>query len=125
MVQEVRALEYKVVCIKLRSLNDLARLASSIAMLGHSTHILHFRTEKSHVYGLLVVLRDFYKYYGLPVFYYIELVEKLKGNYVLVKVDENGERVEVSEGTRHGWIGVPIVSLAEPPPFINMYVKWA
>mgnify|MGYP000085342068 FL=1 len=110
----------KAVGVKLRSVADLARLASSMAGMGSGIYIVHFAHEGKHYYGLLVTFRDYYKYYGIPIFYYVERGEPLRGKYLLIKVDESGEKVEESEGSRSGWICLPIVDLAEKPNFIDV-----
>jgi len=113
-------MEEKAVGVKLRSIADLARLASSMAGMGSGIYIVHFTHEGKHYYGLLVTFRDYYKYYGIPIFYYVERGEPLRGRYLLIKVDESGEKVEESGGSRSGWICLPIVDLAEKPSFINV-----
>ncbi len=110
----------KCVNVKLRSLEDLARFASSLTTLGHGVYIIHFKRNNSNYYGIFTVFRDYYKYYGVPLFYYVETNDELDGNYLLVKVDEGGERVEVSKGTRPGWISIPIVSLEQAPEVVDV-----
>lgn len=106
--------------IGLRSLSDLARFASSTATMGHVTYIVHFEHKDRHYYGVFIVFRDYYKYYGVPMFYYISSEEELRGNYILLKVDADGEKVEVGKGTRHGWINIPIVNLENKPEIIEI-----
>ncbi len=109
----------RVVCVKLESLADLARLASSMVTMTSSVYIVHFAHGGKHYYGVFATFRDFYKYYGVPIFYFVEQDEPLKGKYLAVKVDETGERVEVLNGVRTGWICLPIVSLVSKPAIIE------
>lgn len=113
-------IEEKVVCIKLESIADLARLASSMATMTSSVYIVHFIHEKKHYYGIFATFRDYYKYYGIPIFYFVVQNEPLKGKYLTIKVDEGGERVETLPGIRAGWICFPIVSLERKPDFIEL-----
>ncbi len=107
--------------IKLTSLNDLARLASSTSALGHVTYIVHFIRNGKHYYGVFVVFRDYYKLYGLPMFYYIEMDKELPGNYILFRSDDAGELVEVSRGTKPGYIALPIINLSpDNPQFLKV-----
>ena len=106
--------------IKLRDIKDLARLASSMVSLGHSTYLIYFQHKERHFYGVFMVFRDYYKYYGIPMFYYVTLNEPLKGNYLLIKVDDESEKVEVSNGAKHGWISLPIIGLTEKPNLIEL-----
>jgi len=102
--------------VRLTAISDLARLASSTSALGHVTYIVHFERGGKHYYGVFVVFRDYYKLYGLPMFYYVELDKELPGNYLLFRSDEAGEVVEISRGTKPGWIALPIVNLAPENP---------
>lgn len=114
MIQE------KVTEIKLATVSDLARLASSMVSMGSAVYLIHFNYHKKHYYGLLATFRDYYKNYGVPLFYFIERDEPLKGKYLAIKVDETGEKVECIEGVKAGWICIPIVSLDEKPVFISL-----
>lgn len=107
-----------VIAIKVKGLEDIGRMAASLVTVGQPTYILRFKSGDRHVLGILAVFRDFYKYYGVPMFYYYVTSEPGDGNYVAVKSDEAGERVEVVKGPRPGWVMIPIVNLSEKPPFI-------
>lgn len=116
----------EIIPIKVRSLKDLARLAASAIMMGQTAYILKYREDKKMVFGFLAVFRDFYNYYGIPLLYYYveEYKESLDGNFILVKTDEVGERVEISKGgSRPGWISIPLVTLAEKPIFFPKEFK--
>ncbi|MCS7374660.1 MAG: cren protein [archaeon GB-1845-036] len=108
------------VAIKVNDLEDLARFVASIAGLGQPTYILHFMLKGKHVVGLMAIYRDYYKYYGIPVFYYFESEKPIEGNYFLVKAEENREHVVISKGTRPGWIAIPIIRLKEKPIFLKL-----
>lgn len=104
-----------VIKVELEKIEDLARFASTTASVGHTTYIVHYEENGRHIYGLFIVYRDYYRLYGVPMFYYISLDKELEGDYVLFKADDAGERVEVSRGTKPGWLAIPIVNLREKP----------
>ncbi len=108
----------KLIPVKVASINDLARIAATIASLGQPAYLLRFRENERKIYCIIAVLRDYYKLYGLPMLYYfIDEGSLPEGNYMLVKVDDQGEHMEISQGTRPGWIAIPIIDLAERPYF--------
>ncbi len=111
--------ENKLVPVRVTSINDLARIAASIVSLGQVAYIVRFRDGGRVVYGLIAVLRDYYNLYGLPMlYYYVDEGGRLgDGNYILVKVDDQGEHVELAKSTRPGWVPIPIIDLAEKPDF--------
>ncbi len=104
-----------VVMVKLDRLADLARFASTTASVGHTTYVIHYVEGSQHIYGLFIVYRDYYRLYGVPMFYYISTERPLDGNYILFRTDDAGEHVEVSRGSKPGWIAIPIVNLGEKP----------
>ncbi|OYT39588.1 MAG: hypothetical protein B6U89_03890 [Desulfurococcales archaeon ex4484_58] len=106
----------------MNSLEDLIRLASSISTPQMTTYILKFIHNDKLYLGILGVFRDYYKYYGLPVFYYYVLdkksseAEKIKdSNYVVVSTD--GEKIEFTKNPKPG-LSIPLITLAEKPAFI-------
>ncbi len=101
--------------VKLQSINDLARFASSTTSMGHITYIVHFEENDKHVYGVFIVYRDYYRLYGVPMFYYIELEKPLSGKYILFKTDDAGEHLDIDDRTKPGWIAIPIINLTEKP----------
>ncbi len=109
----------KLVPVRVSSIHDLARIAATIISLGQPAYLVRYNNrDGKKVYGIIAVLRDYYKLYGLPMLYYYVDSDNLgNGNYLLVKVDDQGEHVEVSKGTKPGWIAVPIIDLAEKPSF--------
>ena len=111
-----------VVKVKVNSLEDLARFAAALVgpgYIGHSVYIIHFRNGTKHIYGILTIYRDYFKYYGVPMFYYYETETPINGKYVLVKVDEH-EVVTYGDGSKPGWIHIPIITLSEKPKFIEL-----
>ncbi|MEM2597582.1 MAG: hypothetical protein QXT50_02840, partial [Thermofilum sp.] len=72
-----------------------------------------------HVYGVFIVFRDYYRLYGVPMFYYVISEKELPGNYLLYRSDESGEYVEVSKGIKPGYVAVPIVNLREKPQLLD------
>lgn len=110
-----------VVPVKLASVSDLVRMASSVAAAMQPTYIVRYRSNNGKVIlGFLAVFRDYYNYYGIPMFYYvIDEDEHFKeAKYVLVKLDETGERIEPSRTTKPGYIAIPIVNIENAPEFL-------
>jgi len=109
------------VAVRLSSISDLVRMASSAAMAMQPTYIIRFRSPSGRtVLGFLAVFRDYYNYYGIPMFYYVydDNDTFRDANYILVKVDENGERIEPSKTTRPGYIAIPIINVSSLPQFL-------
>jgi len=104
--------------VKLERIEDLARFASTTFSVGHTTYIVHYSESGKHIYGLFIVYRDYYRLYGVPMFYYVVREKPLEGNYLLFRTDDSGEKVEISNGSKPGWVTIPIVNLAEKPPLI-------
>jgi hypothetical protein len=112
----------KVVGIRLKTFNDLVRLSASSIAMGQSTFILRIRNGSRNVYGVLAVFRDYYRMYGLPLLYYfIDSEGKIpeEANYVLLRSDEGGERIEFGKGSKAGYVTIPIINVAEVPEFIK------
>ncbi len=110
----------KVVNIKLKDLKDLGRFAYSLISSGQTSYIIHYRKSNKNIYGILMIFRDYYKYYGIPLFYYISLDKPIEGTYLLIKVDDRGENIETANSSRPGWIHIPIIELDKEPVFINI-----
>jgi len=120
-LEEKKGLFRSTVAIKLASIRDLIRIASTAAASMQPTYILRYRDrEGKTVIGFLAVFRDYYNLYGLPLFYYvIDHDNELKdANYVLVRLDESGEKIEPSKTTKPGYIAVPIVDVDKAPEFL-------
>ncbi|RUM47424.1 MAG: cren protein [Hyperthermus sp.] len=113
-------LRERLVPVRVNKISDLARVAATIITLGQPAYLVRFTHNGRRVYAIIAVLRDYYKYYGLPmIYYYVDEEDKFKdGSYLLVKVDDQGEQIELSKGIRHGWVAIPIIDLAEKPSFV-------
>ncbi len=113
----------RVVKIRLRSIKDLVRLAASSIALGQPTYILRYREEGNVLaYGVMAVFRDFYKLYGVPLFYYVldrEGCVPEDANYALLRSSNGEERIEFSKGTKTGYVIVPIINVEELPEFLR------
>lgn len=112
--------EEKVVLLKTATFNDLIRLAlSTVVPHQLSTYLIRFKHRNKVIVGLLGVFRDYYKHYGLPIFYYYSFNEDDQqinaANYIVVYTGE--EKYELSRAPKPG-ISIPIVTLAEKPAFI-------
>ena len=111
--------------VKVGSLNDLVRVAGSIVLSRNPIYIMRFHYRDLTVYTMLSVIRDYYKYYGVPMAYYYTVKDggnEHESNYILIKVDEMGEEVILTNKIRHGYAVIPVLDLAEPPPFFPMEV---
>ena len=110
------------VTIKVSTLSDLVRLAAASAHMMVVMPIHRFPYKGKMVYAIQTIYKDFYKLYGVPVVYYYasdnDDLDASKAKYILIKVDETGEKIEISDRTRPGWIGVPLINLESKPPFI-------
>jgi len=109
------------VAIRLASIRDLIRIASTAAASMQPTYILRYKNKEGKtVIGFLAVFRDYYNLYGLPLFYYVvDRDNELRdANYVLVMLDETGEKIEPSKTTKPGYIAVPIVNVDKAPDFL-------
>jgi hypothetical protein len=115
----------KALVVKVESLNDLVRVAGSIVLSRNPMYIMRFRHGNKTIYLMLSVIRDYYKYYGVPMAYYY-IVEnggdEHRAKYVLLKVDEMGEEIILTNKIRHGYAVIPVLDLAEPPPFFPVEV---
>ncbi|MEM0380512.1 MAG: hypothetical protein QXX35_02775 [Desulfurococcaceae archaeon] len=110
----------RALAIKMNSLEDLVRLATSLSISQMTTYILKFLYNNKLYLGLLGVFRDYYKYYGIPIFYYtvLEGDEKEKAidaKYIIVSTDK--DVVEFSKTPKPG-LSIPLITLAQKPLFI-------
>lgn len=107
----------KALVFEVSSLADLARLAASMVAYGLVMPIYAYSDGGSIRLFVQSDYRDYYKQYGLPIIYmYAASSDEIgKGKYVLIKVDETGERVEVSDKARPGWTSIPIIWLKGKP----------
>ncbi|MCE4598991.1 MAG: cren protein [Desulfurococcales archaeon] len=108
--------------IRVSSLGDIARLASTLASRMLIMPVYRFKYNGKVYYTLQTIYKDYYRFYGIPiVYYYVDEEGSTDGKdvkYILARADETGERVEVSDKTRTGWVVIPIINLAEKPDFI-------
>ncbi|ADI32440.1 hypothetical protein [Staphylothermus hellenicus] len=110
----------KVIPIKLNSLNDLVRLAATISSPQTTMYILRFKYKNKLVLGVLGVFRDYYKLYGLPMFYYYILKKEdaekiIDKSYIIIS--SNNEKIEFSKHPKPG-LSIPMITLAKKPLFI-------
>ncbi len=109
-----------VIPIKTATFGDLVRLAVSTS-IPHQllAYLVKFKYKNKVVVGLLGIFRDYYKYYGVPLFYYYAFEEGDKAieeaNYIIVYTGE--EKYELSRQPKPG-SSIPIITLAEKPVFI-------
>ncbi len=111
----------EVFLVKVSSINDLARLASSMAAHMILMPIYRLMRNGKAIYFVQATYKDYYKYYGIPLVYYCEINEDLtheKARYVLIRTDETGEKVEISDKIKPGWIAIPIINIEEIPKFL-------
>ncbi len=113
-------MEEKFIGIKVGSLNDLVRLVMTYIMPGQTTYLLKYSEGDKTYLAFMTVIRDYYKYYGIPVLYYYETSGEearaiAENNYILVDVREK-ESLTLSKYPRPG-VAIPLVALSEKPPF--------
>lgn len=110
------------ISVRVESLEDLVRLASSLASRMVVMPIYRYRIEGGAVYFLQMMYKDYYRCHGLPVIYYYVSKdaerESKSAKYIIARADESGERVELTDRVRPGWIAVPIINLAEKPVYV-------
>ncbi|MDP8003693.1 MAG: hypothetical protein ACP5I6_07260 [Caldisphaera sp.] len=110
----------EVFLLKVNSLNDLARLASTMAAHLILMPIYRYISNDKTIYFVQATYKDYYKYYGIPIIYFYEAKEEInyeKARYILIKTDEVGEKVEVSDKIKPGFIAIPIINIEGRPPF--------
>jgi len=106
--------------MQVENLEDLARFMASIVGLGQPAYALCFDYNGSCYVGIIAVYRDYYKWYGIPVFYYYESKTPINGKYFLVRSEETGEFIKISNGIQPGWIAIPIIRLKSKPTFLKL-----
>jgi hypothetical protein len=110
----------KAVTVRVSSLGDLARLASSMLSRMLVMPVYRYRGDGKTVYFIQTVYKDYYRQYGLPIVYYYESDsdEEAEPKYILARADELGEKIEVSDRVKTGWVVIPVINLAEKPAFL-------
>ncbi len=107
--------------VRLGSPLDLVKMSAILSAPHGAAHIIRFDLGNGKiVLGSLSVLKDYYKYYGLPVFYYVivegEEAEKLQdAKYIIYSTDTDS--ISYSRSPKPGR-SIPIITLAEKPSFI-------
>ncbi len=114
----------KAISVKVSNLEDLVRLASTLASRLIVMPIYRFKDSGKVFYFIQASYKDYYKQYGLPVLYYYSRsetddVDDSKAKYVVAKTDETGERIEITDRVRPGYTAIPIVNLARKPVFFG------
>ncbi len=112
----------KAIKVRVKSINDLVRMAASSIAMGQPTYMLRYEEEGRVLYGIMAVFRDFYKYYGVPLFYYFideDNVVPKEANYALLRSSDTEERIEFSKAAKTGYVIVPIINIAEMPDFLE------
>jgi len=107
--------------VRVASAADLARLAGAAAARMALMPVYAFKWRGSTVLFVQTVFKDYYKLYGLPIIYYYVAGEDevpRDAGYIAVKAEDGVEKVEFVRAPKPGWIALPIVWLAEKPPFI-------
>lgn len=105
--------------VRVSSLGDLVRLATVNAARMAVSPIYRFKFRGRTVYMIQTVYKDYYRQYGIPILYYYSREgEGENGNYILVKVGDGGENIEVSNGVKPGWLAIPIINLDGKPPYV-------
>lgn len=105
--------------IRLKRTEDLCRLAASIMSLGQPIYLVRMRKEEEAVLGVLAVYRDYFRYYGIPIFYYTQCSGPcLDKRYVSFKLDEIGERIEFTDKSVPGTVMIPIVEFESMPEML-------
>lgn len=107
------------VWIKLKRVEDLCRLAASILTMGQPIYLVRMREGEEAVLGVLAVYRDYFKFYGVPIFYYTSCAGPcLERKYVSFKIDDLGERVEFTDRSVPGTVMIPIIEFESMPSIL-------
>ncbi len=107
--------------VEVSSLADLARLAVAMLSFAVLLPIYRYLEGDQEIYFVQTTYRDYFKLYGVPIVYLYrtrQSGEPERAKYVLIKVDESGEKVEVGDRTRPGWTSIPIITLRGKPGFL-------
>ena len=115
----------ELVFARVESVADIARVAAASIGMGQPVYLIRYKKgNNSAIIGMLAVLRDYYTLYGIPMFYYYECKREEKecstSNYLAFKLDEDGEKVELTNKNMPGHIMIPILNLTSPPEFLQV-----
>ncbi len=111
----------KMIPVKVESLLDLVKMAAILSVPHGAAYIIRFKQDNGKiVLGALSLLKDYYKYYGLPVFYYVVLSgeqarEAGEARYIILATDT--DTISFSKEPRPGR-SIPIITWSEKPVFI-------
>ncbi len=107
------------VAVRVQDLPDLVRLATSLAGRMVVMPVYRYKSGGKAIYFLQMMYKDYYRCYGLPViYYYVTEGEDKDPKYIIVRTDETGEKIEVTDRVRPGWLVVPVINLAEKPVYV-------
>jgi len=107
--------------IEVSSLADIARLAVAMISFAVVMPIYKYVENGEVVFFIQTTYRDYLKFNGVPLIYLYRTKasqELEKSKYVLIRVDETGEKVEVGDRSRPGWTSIPVIDLKEKPGFL-------
>lgn len=114
--------------VRVSSIADLARMAGAAAARMAFMPIYAYTVNGRVVLFVQTIFKDYYKLYGLPVIYYYvggsgEVPREAA--YIAVKAEDGKERIEFVKAPKPGWIAIPLVWLAERPPFVPEDIETA
>ncbi len=108
--------------LKLKSLEDLARLLASKAFSSGKevTPVFYFKVGEFHVYGSLLFTDGFFDLNTLPIFVYYVSKKPLKGRFIGYRIEAGKELVEVVDAPEGTGLFFPVIELEDPPLFIKI-----
>ena len=105
------------VLVKLKSFDDLVRLAASTVVNGQAMDLFHYEENGKHYYMMQGCWPDYYGLQGLPLLYLAE-GPKPESGYL---------RVRINGGLSYSWaetegadVPIPVISLVEKPFFLEL-----
>ena len=105
--------------IRVSSLEDLARLAGSNAARMMVMPIYSFPYKDKRVFMVQTIFKDHYKLYGIPMIYYYVASDDKTSKFLLWRVDDEGEKVILSDKSMPGWVVIPVINLTDKPIFLG------
>jgi hypothetical protein len=107
------------VLMKLKDLNNLARLVHFWTLRERTATILHFKKGNQHIMGTFTALPGYYELEGLPLFLYVEMEKGPEGPFIKYR-SEPTEEWGYADGTfDRKWLYIPLISLAKIPAFLS------
>ncbi len=108
--------------LKVRDLKNLVRLLitwTTGVIRERTTNVLYFKQNNKHIYGAFTISLGYYELRGLPLFIWT-VGEEPKGVFIKYR-SQPTEELEFSNNTDDPkYQYLPIIFLAEPPPFIKL-----